>query len=41
MIYSKNRTLEDQAVFIENIHAAFGVDADHDKSNVEIEKFYI
>ncbi|UWY30341.1 amino acid adenylation domain-containing protein [Flavobacterium sp. TR2] len=37
----KNRTLEDQAVFIENIHAAFGVDADQDKSNVEIEKFYI
>ncbi|MBP4137055.1 non-ribosomal peptide synthetase [Flavobacterium geliluteum] len=37
----KNRTLEDQAVLIENIHAAYGVDVDQDKSNVEIEKFYI
>ena len=37
----KNGTLEDQAVLIDNIHLAYGVDIDKDKSNVEIEKFYI
>jgi len=37
----KNRTLEDLAVLIENIDVAYGVDVDQDKSNVEIEKFYI
>ncbi|MCP2028480.1 amino acid adenylation domain-containing protein [Flavobacterium sp. HSC-32F16] len=37
----KNRTLEDLAALIENIHAAYGVDIDQDKTNIEIENFYI